>query len=159
MPKAGTHAENRFKICLLCFGKSKVMVKIDRKLKDLVMNNVEYDCSDERLPAAVCINCKKNLYQIKKNSENKAKLPIFSDLESLRKMNTRLSSKSLCDCYICQLVRSSVPTNFRSSESQNIVQEKGLSKLTNKKVLGKYCIIIFINSLFPFIYAYFRVYK
>lgn len=63
------------------------------KLKVYVEKIFEYDASNERLPVVSCSSCKRNLYIIKKDTENKAKLQLFSDLESLKKI-TRLSNKS-----------------------------------------------------------------
>lgn len=135
MPKAGTHWENRLKRCLLCFGKTKVMIRIQGKLKNLLETIVEYDDSDDRLPLVLCNNCKRNLYS--DNKENLKTLPNFSSLESSKKIKTRLSEKVTCDCYICQLAREPGHKNFSIPESSNISSKPNLmNHETNKKISG-----------------------
>lgn len=136
MPKAGTHNENRSKVCLLCFGRSKVMSLVQGKLKSYVEKMYEYDPCDERLPNAVCTTCKRKLYIVKDDTENTVKLSIFSDLEPLKNIKTRLSSKALCNCYVCQLVRYSVPTNILLSESKSSTSKKCFTDITNKEISG-----------------------
>ena len=55
---AYSHDENRYKICLLRFNKTKNMIKIEEALKEKMNDflNINYD--DKRFPAALCSSCK-----------------------------------------------------------------------------------------------------
>lgn len=133
MPKAATQEENLLKICLICFGKAKVMKRVEGKLKSYMQKMFEYDFSEERLPLAFCTICKRRLYENLNDTENTVNLTIFSDLEPLKRVNTRLSRKGLCSCHICQLAKNSVPNNFRTSASKNI---SPLNEVSNERISG-----------------------
>jgi hypothetical protein len=114
MPKdhAGTHEENRRRICLLCFGKTKTMIEIRGILQIEVSNIFEYDVSNERLPVVLCTGCKRNIYRIKNGTEKNVLLPTnISDIRPIRR-STRSNVTLQCNCYICELARMPRIGNF-----------------------------------------------
>lgn len=111
MPKAGSHEENRNRICLLCFGKTKKMYPVKGMVKDLLENHLVYDENDERLPCVVCTTCYNNLYQVKNGEEQIARLPNFADLKILQR-STRSNVNVTCQCHICELARKPKVGNF-----------------------------------------------
>lgn len=136
MPKARTHKENREKICLLCFGKTKCMYSVKGKLKNLVEEYLEYDDLDERLPSVVCSTCKRDLYKLKNSSEHCVKLSNLSDLKAILS-STRSSDNDTCYCVVCELARKPACGNFaignhlpkRRSTLRKLSNDQAQSKL------------------------------
>lgn len=128
---AGSHSENRMRICLFCLKKKGKMIKIDGALRTKIENVIEYDHEDNRLPSVVCSACKINVYRCVNNINNKTsiKLPDYSHFRSIHK-NTRSKSAKLCECSLCQLVRKPGHPNFLKSIQ---VSGKKTKNLTKKK--------------------------
>lgn len=93
--------ENRKKICLLCFGKTKRMYFIQDKLKSRIEEVFNYDEKDARLPVVICSECQRDLYRLKSGEQIRVHTTDFSII-TLKKV-TRSCSSVLCDCYVCQL--------------------------------------------------------
>lgn len=104
------HYLNRFKICLLCYGKTKKMFEIKNKLKDEIEKVFNYNANDERLPSAICSYCKRILYRLKSGQQLSLNITNYS--EKHFKKVTRLNSKLPCDCQLCQLAKLPKCGNF-----------------------------------------------
>lgn len=102
--KAGTHEENRYKLCLICLKKSKVIIEVKGAIKEkIVALCSEYDPNDERLPAALCTVCKIKVYRLFKEKKKSIKLKLsdYSKFVPLRK-NTRETINLKCQCSLCK---------------------------------------------------------
>jgi hypothetical protein len=128
---AGSHSENRMRICLFCLKKKQKMIKIDGALRKKIENVIQYNHEDNRLPSVVCSACKINVHRCVNNSNNKTSinLPDYSHFRPIHK-NTRLKSAKICDCNLCELVRYPGHHNFLKSIQ---VSGKKPRKLTKKK--------------------------
>lgn len=132
-----THNENRIKICLFCLKKKKPMHKIEGTLQKNIEAIINYDKTDDRLPAAVCVACKIIVYRSLKleKEEIKITLPDYSKFQSLRK-NTRSENSKLCSCNLCELVRNPGSFNFvkKQSVSQEVKELKNNCKRCNLEI-------------------------
>lgn len=134
---AGTHDENRGKICLFCLKKQgrngkSVIVKIIKngKIEPLVQLIFDYDADDKCLPNGVCKTCLHKLYTSKEKNERLLEAPKVSF--NYKSIETRQCEKELsCNCLICQLARKQPINIAKKAES------KLLSKLTDSQVKGK----------------------
>lgn len=139
---AATHAENRFKLCFLCLGQTKVMIPIKGALKTRLNNLFDVDTENDRLPAALCSTCKRDLYRATsqndefQNRYKKRKLPDFSKFKGADKVTRSIKNKK-CFCHLCELARGSdvyfginkiLPSKKRGSSNK----EKKAGKLCSK---------------------------
>ena len=60
--RALSHDENRYKVCLLCFGKEKKMFPITNTWKSHIHTVYKKFTKNESLPASLCGKCRKQLY-------------------------------------------------------------------------------------------------
>lgn len=113
---ARTHSECRRHVCLLCFGKTKIMRNITETIQILINKHLMngYDINDERLPQVLCGNCHTILHEYSNGLYNR-KIDIFdhSKLGVGRLITTR--SGRLCECHICEISRASTTINFGKS--------------------------------------------
>lgn len=138
---AGTHEENRFKVCLLCFGKTKVMIKIGGNLQNLVEAIFQYDKSDGRLPVVLCSGCKRDIYRVKNGTHKDIRLPDISKISVLKRF-TRSNASALCNCHVCIVARTPKAGNF----AKNGILPKRKSILCNNETTSK-CSIFKSNIL------------
>ena len=118
-----THAENRSKVCLICFQKGSTMRSAESpknlsNIKEFLMEN--YDPLDLEMPSGVCTFCLNILYimEIKKLSKDKEKpmpeikLPDPIDFAKLQFPSSitrpRVGDTSPCSCNICKIATESV---------------------------------------------------
>ena len=129
---AGTHDENRSKICLFCLKKRGRSRK--NEIRKIVKNGpvelliikdiFEYDASDKNLPNGICKTCLNKLYATKGKTKKLLKKPEWCF--HYKTINTRSSDGSLkCDCLICKLAR-----QRPGIHGQN--QSKALQKMKDK---------------------------
>ena len=106
------HEESRKAVCLLCFGKSKVMRNITSNINRLIKEHVlsGYDNEDVRLPIVVCSNCHTILCEYG-NSKFNRKIDLF-DHSTLTDRIARPSSDLICNCKVCDHARSSTSSNL-----------------------------------------------
>lgn len=93
--KAGTHEQNRYRLCLICLKKAQVLIEVKGVLKTKILNLLSgYNTNDERLPAVVCASCKLKVYRSSNNNcdeeKYKLKLPDYCEFMPLQ-INTRNS--------------------------------------------------------------------
>ncbi|KAJ6648438.1 hypothetical protein Bhyg_03666 [Pseudolycoriella hygida] len=104
---AGTHSENRYKLCILCLktnSRSKnrfTKIIVRGKVEAMIKKLFDYNACDEHLPCAICSGCLRNLYR----SENRGDitlpdLSIFPVLPA-----TTSTKKTKCKCQICEMTR------------------------------------------------------
>lgn len=107
---AGSHNDNRNKVCVICFGKNSrcnkskfVPIIPQGKIENMIQNYFEYEASNERLPNAICGKCLRKLYR----SEDIVP-PNLSDFKAMiftrpvKKVQDQLLP---CKCRLCQIVR------------------------------------------------------
>ena len=124
---AGTHEDNRLKICLFCRKKKKNLTKLENALIQKLKENTKYDQSDKRLPRATCSMCLINFYKalkIKKSIE----LPDYSNV-NYREINTRLQeSQKICQCLLCDQARNvdeyHFSNNYKSNKDNQVKKTK-----------------------------------
>lgn len=106
--RPGTHADNRYKLCLFCLRKNvyfrEIQGKLQKKIIEKTENEVEYDANNQYLPKVICASCRRNLYR---NS-----ISTFINFEEFKKFgpanpSASSSSNNLCCCYLCKRVRES----------------------------------------------------
>lgn len=102
---AGTHAENRLKICLICKGKPKSLHKLQPAVIGILENYTNYDFNDQRLPGAICVNCKFKIKKAEKANDNETLSRILPDYSELQLLRTLRSNSKKCICAICDLAR------------------------------------------------------
>lgn len=108
--KAGTHDENRGKVCLICLKKeSRCNNKFKKiyskgKIEGMVNSIFKYSAYDEHLPNALCTACYRNLYRAKDGTRNTIELPDLSQFNRM-KYSTGTPSQLSCQCKICNMVR------------------------------------------------------
>lgn len=120
-----SHDENRQSFCLICLKRKNLMRKIEGALKNHVLEIVDFDPNDERLPTVVCASCKILVYKALK-SENKSqiiKLPDYSGFKKIKK-TTRTQKEILCDCSLCELARKPGHVNFSQKETHVNAEEE-----------------------------------
>lgn len=122
MPKARSHEENRYCVCLFCFGKTKEMIPIKGAISDLVKKYYEYDENDKHLPLVLCSACKRDLYRVRNDTTKKVNLPNFDQLQLLKR-TTRLSANDICNCTICEKARKP-PSKFANFAKGNTLPPK-----------------------------------
>lgn len=129
--KAGTHEQNRYRMCFVCQEKPKNPTKIDgvvkKRLEDRFKNINILDC---RFPAVICNACRMALIRAEKqkSSANDLNLPDYSSFMPLKK-NKRYGGKKNCDCSLCLIVRSryqivpkyiATKTKIKSNKKKNL---------------------------------------
>lgn len=111
-----SHDDCRLKVCFLCFKKHKVMHKIKGAVQTQLKKYLKYDIlnyiNDKRLPAALCTSCYREMYRAistdisgNKNTDV-IKMPNFSRFTG-ETISTRSNSLKRCQCYLCDLAKSS----------------------------------------------------
>ncbi|KAJ6637216.1 Protein doublesex [Pseudolycoriella hygida] len=108
--KAGSHEENRAKVCLWCFKKAnrcgtRKFVKImpNGNIENLINLHITYTVLNQHLPSAICSTCLRNLYKVKNGTTLNIELPDFSKL--IAPVKTREAIKLPCNCTMCRLVK------------------------------------------------------
>lgn len=123
-----THEECRETICFICWKKSKAMFPIQNTLKEKLENllccELHTYLSDNRLPKVLCTSCRRNVYRQISDKEidesKKITLPTFAKFFSKSLITRSHSSKSKCDCYLCELSRESPIGKVSKKKSINI---------------------------------------
>lgn len=94
------HNDCRLHLCLLCFNRAKEMKKINENhLKTISEHFINgYNVNDERLPAALCGNCR----------------TIVQDYSSFSNLPPKTRQSISCSCKLC-LMAKSPPGNLSSS--------------------------------------------
>lgn len=102
---AGSHNDNRNKVCVICFGKNSrcdkskyVQIIPQGKIENMMQNHFEYQASDDRLPNAICGKCRRNLYR-----KGDIVPPNLSEFLAMK--YTRSMKQLPCKCKICEIVR------------------------------------------------------
>lgn len=116
--KAGSHEDNRLKICVWCFKKenrcktSKFVEIIPRGKIELLINvHISYDATAQKhLPRAICNGCLRNLYRWKNETSDDVKKPDFSYFDELKK--SRSANQLPCKCTICREVKTPIINKF-----------------------------------------------
>ena len=112
--KALTHAQNRSKVCLICFQKGSTMRSTEspqnlKRISEFFMEN--YDPYDLKMPNGLCQCCSKKLERMEtKNSESTLPNPVdFSKLEFPASITrSRGGDLAPCSCDICEIATASV---------------------------------------------------
>lgn len=65
--KRGTHADNRYKLCLFCLRKNVPFQEIQGELLKQILkkakDTVDYNVTNDYLPRVICSSCRRNLYR------------------------------------------------------------------------------------------------
>ena len=139
-----SHAENRFKICLLCSKKTKLMIKIELVLKEKLNHFINVNYNDDCLPCVICTTCKRKLYTYFSNNDpEKTQNFIVSDLNTfLQTKNKNLIKRNMikCKCYLCKLARTPKTGNFskRTILPPKIKKIKNIKKRNKEKICSKW---------------------
>ena len=96
--KAGSHENNRLKVCVWCFKKENrcktskfVEIIPQRKIEVMINAHISYNAAAQKqLPKAICNGCLRNLYRFNKETLHDIKKPDFSRFHELKK------SRSAC---------------------------------------------------------------
>jgi hypothetical protein len=102
-----SHEENRKRVCLLCFGKKRIMRQINTCQVSIIekyfINNYKID--DVSLPCALCLTCQKVLSEYGRGISNrKIELLDYSKKNTFPRSMTRHNED--CQCDICKIGRS-----------------------------------------------------
>lgn len=130
-----SHEQNRRKICLLCFCRTKSMFPIVKKLKEKVAKVYDYDANDERLPVVVCNGCRRDLYRLDDDPKKTVSFANTSKL-SLKRV-TRSNGNTPCNCKVCQFARMPRTDHFAKGASLP-PRQRILKDITNSEIIGEY---------------------
>ena len=114
--KKNTHNENRCKVCLLCFRKSKTVKIINDKEREIIEEHIISGLcsSDNRLPVSICKSCVFVCHKFSKGDfSSSIKLFDFSRLKVYTR-SSLLHDSTDCKCLVCEIARC---TPFNSKEN------------------------------------------
>lgn len=140
-----THDENRYKICLLCLGKTKKMFKIENSLLTKLNSALNSEISlDRNLPCALCNSCKRQVYFA--NSKNKNRnvtinLPDFSKFSNNTRVtrscdNEKKISNEKCLCHLCDLARTSF---FKTDKRESVKYNTSKGTIATLRCIKCFC--------------------
>ena len=109
--KPQTHAQNRAKVCLLCFQKGSSMTQISTGLTLTRVQShflTNYNPLDMQMPNGICGRCRVMLGKVDKKEIGSEKLPDPVDFSKLEMPVTTRSSveNTNCSCSICKIATS-----------------------------------------------------
>lgn len=147
-----THDENRYCVCLLCFGKGK-MINLTENLQTKIKESVPtYNPRNKFLPGVVCTTCKRKIYRGNIIKEH----PNFSSLNC--KKETSQSNGAQCACNLCEIASANFakkgsaiqlkPIIFATSKGDEVTPGRHRRRRTKKPAPEKRCRSCF-NILHP----------
>ncbi len=104
--RAASHADNRQKVCLVCFAKGSSLKLIGATTLNRIQQYFmpDYDLEDERFPTALCARCRTLLFDVEAGTRSPDALPNAFDFSSIR-VTCLTRSTPLCECELCDIAR------------------------------------------------------
>lgn len=121
--QALNHNENRSKVCVVCFEKSKY------KITDVIVSRIRsyfienYDVDDESVPCGICSKCRRDLMDVSNSVKSVDILPEPYNFDSIFAYTraTRSDPSPICLCAICEIARlKSVPSRKKGRPSSEL---------------------------------------
>lgn len=128
------HQENRHRVCLLCFKKTKTMKKISSSIWEIICKHFidGLEITDERIPDVLCTNCYKVCCEYRQeNFTRSIELFNHASIQSMTIPKTRSYTINACPCVICE-VAGSIPSNIAKSNQFS-------SAIPERKPVGRPC--------------------
>ena len=133
MPKQQSHAQNRAKVCLLCFQKGSSMTVISGTVLTRIQVHflTSYNSNDQKFPNGICTRCRKLMTSVDRPSGDPQRiessaLPDVVDFSKLQFPVMTRSSGSLslgellnCTCDICKIATENAVTAHRFTGNNN----------------------------------------